>query len=69
MRTEVDFLLRRRREFVAIKVKASKRFERSMTQELSAIADLPGVACQFDLYQTFLSLTLTGQMRIVIVCT
>jgi predicted AAA+ superfamily ATPase len=50
MRTEVDFLLRRRREFIAIEVKASKRFERSMSQGLRAIAALPGVVRRVLVY-------------------
>jgi predicted AAA+ superfamily ATPase len=46
----VDFLLRRQREFIAIEVKASKRFERSMLQGLRAIAALPGVVRRVLVY-------------------
>lgn len=49
-RTEVDFLLRRGREFVAIEVKAASRFERSMANGLRTIAELRGVARRILVY-------------------
>jgi len=48
--TEVDFLLRRQREFIAIEVKASKRYDRSMLQGLRAIAELRGVVRRILVY-------------------
>jgi predicted AAA+ superfamily ATPase len=50
MRTEVDFLLRRGREFVAIEVKAASRFDRTMTQGLRAITELRGVVRRVLVY-------------------
>ena len=50
MRTEVDFLLRRGREYVAIEVKAGSRFDRSMTQGLRAISELRGVVRRILVY-------------------
>ena len=41
--TEVDFLLRQGRDFLAIEVKSSTRFDRSMLTGLQAIGDLPRV--------------------------
>ena len=40
---EVDFLLRRGREFVAIEVKTGARYRTDMLKGLRAIADLPGL--------------------------
>ena len=42
-RTEVDFLLRRGREFAAIEVKSQPRYHTGMLPGLRAVADLPGV--------------------------
>ena len=39
--TEVDFLLRRGREFLAVEVKSSARYSSALTSGLRAIADLP----------------------------
>ncbi len=39
--TEVDFLLRRGREFLAVEVKSSPRYSPALTTGLRAIADLP----------------------------
>ncbi len=50
MRTEVDFLLRREREFLAIEVKASRRFDTSMISGLRAIAELPGMVRRILVY-------------------
>lgn len=41
--TEVDFLLRRGREYLALEVKAKPRFSRTLLSGLRAIADLSGV--------------------------
>ncbi|MFM9972331.1 MAG: DUF4143 domain-containing protein [Burkholderiales bacterium] len=48
--TDVDFLLRRQSEFIAIEVKASKRFDSSMTRGLRAIGDLPGIKRRILVY-------------------
>jgi len=48
--TEVDFLLRRGREFLAIEVKAQRRFSTRLLLGLRAIADLPGVARRVLVY-------------------
>jgi predicted AAA+ superfamily ATPase len=40
---EVDFLLRRGDEFVALEIKAGRRFSRSWAAGLTAIAELPGI--------------------------
>lgn len=48
--TEVDFLLRRGRDFLALEVKSSSRFDRSMLAGLQAIADLPRVRRRVLLY-------------------
>jgi uncharacterized protein len=42
--TEVDFLLRRGREHVAVEVKAQRRFSTRQVSGLRAIADLPGLS-------------------------
>ena|SRR2546422_907514 len=42
--TEVDFLLRRGREFLAVEVKSSSRYSYALTGGLRAIADLPRLA-------------------------
>ena len=39
--TEVDFLLRRGREFLAVEVKSSARYSPALTSGLRAISDLP----------------------------
>ncbi|MCC6472750.1 MAG: ATP-binding protein [Burkholderiales bacterium] len=49
-RTEVDFLLRRGREFVAVEVKAGQRLISPMLQGLRAIAELPGLARRILVY-------------------
>jgi predicted AAA+ superfamily ATPase len=49
-KTEVDFLLRRAREFVAIEVKAAERFSERLVDGLRAIADLRGVARRILVY-------------------
>jgi predicted AAA+ superfamily ATPase len=48
--TEVDFLLRRGRDFLALEVKSSSRFDRSMLTGLQAIGDLPRVKRRVLLY-------------------
>jgi predicted AAA+ superfamily ATPase len=50
-RVEVDFLLRRGREFIAIEAKAASRFSRSHLQGLIAIADVPGVVRRILVYR------------------
>jgi len=47
---EVDFLLRRGDEFLALEVKASAKFSRSQLPGLKAIAELPGVVRRILLY-------------------
>ena len=49
--TEVDFLLRRGREYVAIEVKSQERFAPSMAAGLKAIGELPGVARRILVYR------------------
>lgn len=48
--TEVDFLLRRGRKFVAIEVKASRRLKPEFLRGLRAIADLPGLERRLLVY-------------------
>jgi uncharacterized protein len=48
--TEVDFLLRRGRDFLALEVKSSSRFDRSMLTGLQAIGALPRVRRRVLLY-------------------
>lgn len=48
--TEVDFLLRRGREYLALEVKAQSRFARTQLSGLRAIADLPGLARRVLVY-------------------
>ncbi len=48
---EVDFLLRRGREHVAIEVKTQDRFQSSMTNGLQAIAELPGLRRRILVYR------------------
>jgi len=48
---EVDFLLRRGREFLAIEVKAATRFSPSMLQGLRAIDELPKVVRRILIYR------------------
>jgi len=64
MRTEVDFLLRRGREFVAVEVKASNRFDSSMVQGLRAIAGLRGVVRRLLVYAGERSLRVDGDIEI-----
>lgn len=47
---EVDFLLRRGRDFLAIEVKSANRFQHSMTAGLRAIGALPRVARRLLIY-------------------
>jgi predicted AAA+ superfamily ATPase len=47
---EVDFLLRRGREFVAIEARASSQFSRSHVRSLLAIADFPGIVRRILVY-------------------
>lgn len=49
-RTEVDFLLRRRGEFVAIEVKSQPRYHTGMLRGLRAIAELPGMVRRVLVY-------------------
>jgi predicted AAA+ superfamily ATPase len=49
--TEVDFLLRRGREYLAIEVKSQERFAMSMAAGLKAIGDLPGVVRRILAYR------------------
>ena len=49
-RTEVDFLLRRSGELVAIEVKSRLRYHTGMLQGLRAIEDLPGIARRILVY-------------------
>jgi predicted AAA+ superfamily ATPase len=48
--TEVDFLLRRGREHLALEIKAQSRFSHSLLSGLRAIADLPRVARRVLVY-------------------
>jgi len=48
--TEVDFLLRRGREYLALEIKAQSRFSRTELSGLQAIADLPHVARRVLVY-------------------
>jgi len=48
--TEVDFLLRRGREYVALEVKAQSRFSTPQLSGLRAIADLPRIARRVLVY-------------------
>lgn len=50
MHTEVDFLLRRGRRFIAIEVKASNKWRSDMAKGLRAIADLKGVERRIAVY-------------------
>jgi predicted AAA+ superfamily ATPase len=50
-RTEVDFLLRRGREYVAVEVKSQDRFAMSMAAGLRAIGELPGLARRVLVYR------------------
>ena len=49
--TEVDFVLTRDREHLAIEVKAAERYNTSMLKGLRAIADLPGLARRILTYR------------------
>jgi len=49
-RTEVDFLLRRGSEYVAIEVKAGRTVSRDATRGLRAVADLPGLRRRLLVY-------------------
>ena len=64
LQTEVDFLLRRRREFIAVEVKAAKRFDSSMTQGLRAIAELPGVVRRVLVYDGERALRVEGGIEV-----
>ena len=48
---EVDFVLTRDREHLAIEVKASERYNTAMLKGLRAVADLPGLARRILLYR------------------
>jgi predicted AAA+ superfamily ATPase len=48
--TEVDFLLRRGRERIAIEVKASRRWKPEFAKGLRAIGDLKGVSRRIVVY-------------------
>lgn len=48
--TEVDFLLRRGKEFIAVEVKANERFKPEYAKGLKAIADLPGLRRRILVY-------------------
>ena len=48
--TEVDFLLRRGREYLAIEVKANARYSTPELAGLRAIADLPGIVRRVLVY-------------------
>ena len=50
-RTEVDFLLRRGREYLAVEVKSQDRFAMSMAAGLRAIGELPGVVRRVLVYR------------------
>jgi predicted AAA+ superfamily ATPase len=63
-RTEVDFLLRRGREFLAIEVKANHRFSNAMADGLRAIADLPGVVRRILVYTGTRSLKLPDRIEV-----
>ena len=49
--TEVDFVLTRDREHLAIEVKAAERYNTTMLKGLRAIADLPGLARRILTYR------------------
>ena len=49
-RTEVDFLLRRNGEFIAIEVKSQPRYNTGMLPGLRAIAQLPGIVRRLLVY-------------------
>ena len=51
MSTEVDFLLRRGREYLAVEVKSQDRFAMSMATGLRAIGDLRGIARRVLVYR------------------
>lgn len=48
--TEVDFLLRRGREYIALEIKAQSRFSTRQLSGLKAIAELPGIARRILVY-------------------
>jgi predicted AAA+ superfamily ATPase len=50
-KTEVDFLLRRGRRFVAVEVKATRRWRPDLAKGLRAIASLAGVDRRIGVYQ------------------
>ena len=50
-RTEIDFVLTRDREHVAIEVKASERYNTTMLKGLRALTDLPGLARRILAYR------------------
>ena len=49
-RVEVDFLLRREREFLAIEAKAAERYQTGMLRGLRAVDGLPGLARRLLVY-------------------
>ena len=49
--TEVDFILTRDRQHLAIEVKAGERYNTAMLKGLRAIADLPGLARRILTYR------------------
>ena len=49
-RTEVDFLLRRTREFTAIEVKSQPRYHTGMLAGLRAVSELPGIVRRVLVY-------------------
>jgi predicted AAA+ superfamily ATPase len=48
--TEVDFLLKRGRDFIAIEVKSQKRYSQSLLSGLRAIGDLPELVRRILVY-------------------
>ena len=50
-RIEVDFVLRRERQYAAVEVKSAERYNTSFVKGLRAIADLPGLARRIVVYR------------------
>lgn len=63
-RAEVDFLLRRGREFVAIEVKATERFSGREADGLRAIGELRGIVRRMLVYAGTRSLTLPDGIEV-----
>ncbi len=63
-RVEVDFLLKRGREFLAIEVKSQKRFSNSLLTGLRALEDLPKVARRILVYSGTRKLRTSDQMDV-----